>query len=181
MSPKNDLQLLYELRKENSASYQLIYQFYFPTISSFVRQNHGNHEDAEDIFQETIVVLLEKTRQPNFELTSSLKTYLYAIAKNLWFKRLRQSKLISVDDEQKLAAMQMEQETFSVEIKPEPTIEDKIHQLLDKITIHCKGILKDLFFSKEPIENLMKKMGWKNKHTADNQKYKCIQQMKKEI
>jgi len=30
------------------------------------------------------------------------------------------------------------------------------------------------------MESLMIQMGWKNKHTADNQKYKCVQQVKKE-
>jgi hypothetical protein len=32
-----------------------------------------------------------------------------------------------------------------------------------------------------PLEQLMKKMGWKNKHTASNQKYKCIQMLKKQV
>jgi hypothetical protein len=30
------------------------------------------------------------------------------------------------------------------------------------------------------MDSLMVKMGWKNKHTAANQKYKCMEQVKKE-
>jgi hypothetical protein len=47
-----------------------------------------------------------------------------------------------------------------------------------KITRHCQNILKALFFYEVPMDNLMVKMGWKNKHTASNQKHKCIQQIK---
>jgi hypothetical protein len=30
------------------------------------------------------------------------------------------------------------------------------------------------------MSSLMQKMGWKNKHTAANQQYKCLQQVKKQ-
>src|SRR5688572_17798720 len=88
--------ILEQLRIGHNAAFQLLYKFYFPSIDSYVRQNMGNKEDAEDIFQEAIMVLLQKVRQPDFALTSALKTYLYAIAKNLWLKRLRSNRRISV-------------------------------------------------------------------------------------
>ena len=90
--------LLVQLKTGDNASFQLLYKFYFPSVASYVKQNMGNTEDAEDIFQEAILVLLQKVRQPDFILTSALKTYLYAIAKNLWLKRLRKNKLILVGE-----------------------------------------------------------------------------------
>lgn len=114
--------------------------------------------------------------QGDFVLTSSLKTYLFAIAKNLWLKRLRDNKLLPVAD---LEKYQQETETFFVETHPEKTKEDKLNSWLSKITANCQRILKAIFFYNEPIDSLMKKLGWKNKHTAANQQYKCIQQVKK--
>jgi RNA polymerase sigma factor (sigma-70 family) len=90
MKSISDELLLNRLRAEENASFELLYAFYFPAIAAFVVQNRGSHADAEDIFQEAVMVLLEKVRQPNFELTSSLKTYLFAIAKYTWLKRLRE-------------------------------------------------------------------------------------------
>jgi RNA polymerase sigma factor (sigma-70 family) len=177
MQPETDNVLLEQLKTEDNASFQVLYKFYFPAVASFVRQNTGNSADAEDIFQETIMVLLQKVRQPDFVLTSTLKTYLCAIAKNLWLKRLRDNKLISVDE---FESYQIESETFSIEIHPEKTNEQKLIFWLTKITRNCQDILKALFYYKEPMESIMKKMGWKNKHTAANQQYKCIQQVKKE-
>jgi RNA polymerase sigma factor (sigma-70 family) len=169
--------LLEQLRNEDSASFQLLYKFYFPSVAAYVKQNMGNIEDAEDIFQEAILVLLQKVRHPDFILTSALKTYLYAIAKNLWLKRLGKNKIILAGE---LVDDLIESETFSVEIKPEKTKEEKIAHWLTKITANCQRILKAIFYYQEPIASVMKKMRWKNKHTAANQQYKCIQQVKKE-
>jgi RNA polymerase sigma factor (sigma-70 family) len=171
-----DNSLIEKLKGKDNASFEILYKFYFPAISSFVRQNMGNTEDAEDIFQETIIVLLQKVRQPGFALKSSLKTYIFSISRNLWLKRLRDNRLISVDD---FETHLVQGEPFEVELLPEKTKEEKLTSWLSEITEHCQRILKAIFFYNEPMVNLMQKMGWKNKHTAANQQYKCIQQIKK--
>jgi RNA polymerase sigma factor (sigma-70 family) len=178
MQALSDKTLLVQLRNEKSSSFELLYTFYFPSIASYIKQNQGNKEDAEDVFQEAIMVLLQKLRQNDFVLTSSLKTYLYAIAKNLWLKRLRDNKLIIVENA--LEFENQETDTPIFELYPEKTTQEKVENWLHKITSHCQHILKAIFFYNESMDSLMNKMGWKNKHTAANQKYKCIEQIKKE-
>lgn len=172
-----DNTLLEKLKAEDNASFQVLYKFYFPPVSSYVRKNMGNTSDAEDIFQEAIIVLLEKVRHPDFVLTSSLKTYVYSIAKNLWLKRLRDNKLITVNEFEKY---QHESETFSIELVTEKTKAEKVNSWITKITINCQRILKAIFYYRESMDSVMEKMKWKNKHVAANQQYKCIQQLKKE-
>jgi RNA polymerase sigma factor (sigma-70 family) len=177
MQTISDNTLLDQLKNEDNASFEILYKFYYPSIEAHITQNFGSTEDAEDIFQEAIIVLLQKVRQGNFVLTSSLKTYLFAIARNLWLTRLRDNKSIPVDN---FDVYQQETETYPFELQPEPTKEEKVTSWLTKITENCQRILKAIFFYKEPMGSLMQKMGWKNKHTAANQQYKCIQQVKKQ-
>jgi RNA polymerase sigma factor (sigma-70 family) len=177
MQTISDNTLLDNLKNEDNASFEVLYKFYFPSIAAHIAQNFGNAEDAEDIFQEAIIVLLQKIRQENFVLTSSLKTYLFAIARNLWLKRLRDNKSNSIHN---FNNYQQETATFDFELQPGPTKEEKITSWLTKITENCQRILIAIFFYKEPMSSLMQKMGWKNKHTAANQQYKCIQQVKKQ-
>ena len=173
-----DNTLLDQLKAEESSSFELLYKFYFPSIASYIIGNSGNKEDAEDIFQEAIIVVLQKVRQPDFVLTSSFKTYLYAVAKHLWLKRLRDNKINIIDNGLSLTVYETETEAF--ELEAEKSKEEKIDNWLQKITRNCQNILKALFFYEEPMSSLMVKMGWKNKHTASNQKHKCIQQIKNE-
>ncbi|HZG01661.1 MAG TPA: sigma-70 family RNA polymerase sigma factor [Chitinophagales bacterium] len=177
MQTISDRALLENLRNEDNASFEVLYKFYFPSVAAHITQNFGSTEDAEDIFQEAIMVLLQKVRQTDFVLTSSLKTYLFAIAKNLWLKRLRDNKLVPVND---LEKFQRTGEPSAFELQPEQTKEEKLASWLTRITENCQRILKAIFFYNEPVGSLMQKMGWKNKHTAANQRYKCLQQIKKQ-
>ena len=168
--------LLHQLKTGDSSSFEIIYKLYFTSIAFYILNTHGSEEDAEDVFQEAIIVLLQKLREPHFVLTCSLKTYLFAIAKNIWFKRLRNNKFIFVD----LEKYQHETEPFSAEPEPEVSNTEKLKSWFQNLTENCKRILKAIFFLQEPMDSLMQKMGWKNKHTAHNQKYKCIQQIKRQ-
>lgn len=174
MQTTSDSILLDKLITEDSSSFELLYKFYFPSVASYIKQNQGNNEDAQDIFQEAIIVLLQKVRTPDFVLTSSLKTYLYAISRNLWLKRLRDNKIKFVE----INDFDCEMEQF--EIEQEKSNDEKVNSWLTRITENCQRILKAIFYYQEPMSSLMQKMGWKNKHTAANQQYKCIQQVKRE-
>ena len=172
-----DHTLLENLKNGDNASFELLYKFYFPSIAAYINQNCGSTEDAEDIFQEAIIALFQKVQQTDLVLTASLKTYVFAIAKNLWLKKLRDQKRMPAGSP---ATEDDQSETFSFELHPEPSGEEKITSWLSRITHNCQRILKALFFYREPMASLMQKMGWKNKHTAANQQYKCLQQVRKE-
>ena len=56
---------------------------------------------------------------------------------------------------------------------------DKLQNLLHKITKHCQGLIHDMFFKEKTVEEIQKNYGYTNKHTLQNQKYKCVEQIKK--
>ncbi|MBP6432217.1 MAG: sigma-70 family RNA polymerase sigma factor [Ferruginibacter sp.] len=69
----------------------------FNPVKKYVLANSGTTEDAEDIFQDTLVILYKKTKDSSFQLNSALATYLMGIAKNLWHQELRRkSKLTGI-------------------------------------------------------------------------------------
>lgn len=175
MPKLSDDNLLCQLKNEENTAFNHLYDNCFPSVAKYVMQNSGNGQDAEDIFQEAVIVLLGKIRQPKFLLTSSLKTYLFSISKNLWLKKLRDSRSVTIAaDEQYLYDLPTDDNETACRN------ENKLLHWLQKITANCQKILKAIFYFNEPIDSLMTKMGWKNKHTATNQKYKCIEQIRRE-
>lgn len=178
MKPSVDQSLLEKLKSESNSSFELLYQRCFPAVSAYIQQNNGTSQDAEDIFQEAVIVLLRRIREPSFVLISSLNTYMYAIAKNLWLKNLRDNKSICIRNEN-ISTLYEDLVNDNSELMLQNLQESKVENWLSKITKHCRRILKALFFDKVPMILLMPIMGWKNKHTASNQKYKCLQQLRK--
>jgi len=167
------------LKKRNNAAYDLLYTFYYPTIEHFVKRNSGTSADAKDIFQETIIVLLDKVPKKDFILTSSIKTYIFAVASNLWLKWLRQAKKMTVlEDEFELEDMSLAEWEQKEENLSERNV---IQRVFHKISRHCLIFLTKTFLTGATREKLVEEMGYRNTHTFDNQKYKCLEQARKTI
>ena len=91
MKNQTDRDTFLSLKANDNNAYEILYKFYYPSVKHFIIKNNGSIDDAKDIFQETLCVLLEKVSKDDFNLTSSLKTYIFAISSNLWLKRLREA------------------------------------------------------------------------------------------
>ena len=169
-------ELLNDLKGESNYAFGQLYKEYFGMVQHFVTNNNGRKDDADDIFQDTMMVLVEKLRQDNFQLTASLKTYIMAISKNLWLKRLRtayrETEFTDEHDNQFF-------EDINLAIEKEKTYADKLQTYLHKITKHCQGLIHDMFFKEKAIEQIQKEYGYSTKHNAQNQKHKCVSQIKK--
>jgi len=61
-----------------------IYSSFFPVALKFVKSRGGGKEDAFDIFQEAVVVILQRVRKSPLELDCLFGTYLQSVIKVLW-------------------------------------------------------------------------------------------------
>ena len=167
-----------DLRHQHRCAFELLYSSYYPDIERFILANHGTIEDARDIFQETLVVLNKNIAREDFQLTSSLKTYLYAISKNLWLKSLRDNKPLDSFDVDKKEYGKLSDTTEQDKENEARTIH-YIENLIAKVPAHCQKIIQYVFYQNIPVDKVAQKMGYQNNHTASNVKYKCLRQMKK--
>ena len=161
----------------NGKALDKVYQDYFPVVNIFIQKNKGTKEDAEDIFQEAMMILVEKLKQDDFILTASLKTYVMAISKNLWFKHLRDSKKNATSELTDIHSPVVMDE-ISLAIEQEKSYLDRLNAYLSKVSSHCKTILEMFYFEKKTIDEIQKHFGYTTKHNAQNQKYKCVEQVK---
>lgn len=170
-----DEKILAGIQQNEAAAFKILYKFYYPVVSSFVLKNNGSEADAEDVFQETMIVLLRKVPKDDFELTSSLKTYIFSIASNIWLKRLRdvsRQTNVLIDE---VAEEQSAKDVEAIEAEKQ----NLLHKALAAITNHCLTLIYHVFYTDKKREEIMAEMRYKNPHTFNNQKYKCLQQAKK--
>lgn len=168
--------ILFDLRGENNHAFGALYKEHFGNVRRFVLKNSGNAQDAEDLFQDTLLVFVGKVRQDDFQLTASTKTYLMAIAKHLWLKKMRGTALEVLFDEADNTSFY---EQLQSSIDQETTYWDKLQYYLSKITAHCSRLMHDMFFRNKSIEVIQQEYGYSTKHNAQNQKHKCIEQIRK--
>lgn len=152
-----------------------MYQAFFPALRKHVRANGGSKEDAEDVFQDTIVVIFRKLESPEFSLRSSFGTYVFAIGKRVWLHKIsRRSKRpqTSLED---AAILQSESPDLQVErTEKYRFFREKLKQLGEG----CQHVLK-LFFAGESMADIAKKMGFASEGYAKKRKFHCKQQLTK--
>ena len=177
-SPPPDDELVAGLRRRDNGAYALLYTFYYPAVERLVLRNSGTKAHAQDVFQETVLVLLAKVPTEDFTLTSSLKTYLLAIASNLWLKRLREARHVVRAELAELDhhGPPVEPVVFAGET---PTAPQQVRGLLARFSATCLALIQALFFRHKTIQEVTQENGYTSVHNAQNQKYKCLEQARR--
>ena len=140
-----------------------------PAVKQYIKDNNGTADDAQDIFQDALVVIFRNVHHEKFELKASIKTYLLAIVKNCWLQELRQRKKIPVgvvnDD---IAVMDASDEAgFNI-------AEAAFNLLGEK----CRQLLILFYFKKQSFKEIAASLSFVDEKTAKNKKYRCLQKAK---
>lgn len=173
----NEQALLKGLAQNDSKAVEALYKSHFGMIQHFVTNNNGSFDDARDIFQEAMILLYEKVQLEHFALTCQIKTYLFSVCKNLWFKRLQQMGKYSTPLSAQEESISVEEDLDQFEKKDAAfAIMDRA---LNSLGEPCKSLLEGYYLNKKGMQELASQFGYTNADNAKNQKYKCLMRLKK--
>lgn len=140
-----------------------------PAVKKHIVANSGTADDAEDIFQDALVILYKKAHAGNLLLTVPLKTWLLAVVKNCWLQELRRrNKLVSVPISYDVAAVEMDEE-------PGFVYATSAFNLLGE---KCRQLLILFYFNKKSFKEIATALAFSDEWVAKNQKYRCMQKAK---
>jgi len=119
MKKFSDEDIIRGLKRRDNEVIQFIYRENFKMVSNLIINNNGSDDDAEDIFQESLIILFRRLRdEPDFALDSTFSTYLYSVCRLIWLKKLRESKKLEVTE------LSQEMEEF-IEFEEPLPVQDK--------------------------------------------------------
>ncbi len=166
-------------KRDQDKAFSLLYDSYANTVYSLVHKNNGTETQAEDVFQDTLIVLHSKLRDKSFKLTCKLNTYIYSVARNLWFNQLRKSsKLAQIEDvdedfidisESSLQVLERTQET------------NVLNELIMKLGEGCQKVLKYFYFEEMKLKAIATELGYANESVAKTKKSKCLKQLREMV
>lgn len=125
-----------------------------------------------EIFNDGLVLLLEKTQQSDFQLSSKLSTYLTGICLNQWrnhSRKLSHKGRVELD-------LEIANTYAFVDYDPEK--EEKLQLLdtiLEKIQDRCKQLLRLFYFENKRMTEIANEMNFSSEKSAKTQKYKCME------
>jgi RNA polymerase sigma factor (sigma-70 family) len=174
----SDTDLLAAIRNKGTLdeAIRYIYQHYADTISSLIVNNSGNHQDAQDIFQETVVTFIETVQKDKFRGESSIKTFLVAIARNTWLNELKRRNR-SDHREEVYEKSRPEEEADIGHLISEREKKEQFRALLGKLGESCYKILTLFYYENLSMKEMLGHLPYENEQVVRNKKYKCLQQL----
>lgn len=175
-----DQQLLEKIKKGDDKGMLELYRLYRDSFIHWAQQNYKiDEEGAADVFQDAMVSLHNNiVKGKLFELSSSLKTYLYAIGKNIIRKKFNKMSVPSEQEEDIIA------DTLTTEIIDSIVLNERqqlVSSLLNNIGDPCRTILRLFYFKGFSMESIAQRMEYKNENVAKTQKLRCISTLKKMV
>jgi RNA polymerase sigma factor (sigma-70 family) len=176
-SVPTDREVVLGILNNSADALNKLYTGHFPMILQFILNNNGDEEDAKDVYQEAIIILYNKIKSGDFELSSKLKTYIYSVCRRIWLKKLSQQskKSNNIDDFEDVIAVE-----FDVEQHEAKDLQfEKMGESLLNLGEPCKTIIQDFYINNLSMQDICEKFGYTNTDNAKTQKYKCLQRLKK--
>ncbi|MCK4920752.1 MAG: sigma-70 family RNA polymerase sigma factor [Bacteroidales bacterium] len=167
---KNSSEILTGIKEENSHVLYFVYQNFYPQVETFILIAHGSTFDAQDVFQDAMVVIYNKVKRTNFELKYSFGTYLFSVSKYIWFKELKRrqkenSYLEAMNDDQSIDS---DIEEAYIKMEKRKLILDHFMTLSPQYQR-----LLTLFFEKTPISEITKIMNYSSDQYTKNRRNYC--------
>lgn len=150
-----------------------LYRQSFPPVSRYISRQGGSAQDAEDVFQDALILLYEQATSGTLVLTASVSTYLLGISRNLWRHELRRRARLSQQEvTEELAARLGEDEEGPAE--PGFAVLDYVEQLGEK----CKSVLLSFYYFQQPLTQIAEQQGYGSVRSATVQKFKCLERLR---
>jgi len=163
-------------QQDNDKGFRYMYKEYLGMIQSVVMYNKGDAQDAEDIFQDALIVLYNQAKKNDFELRCTIKTYLYSICRNLWLKKLRKSsKMVELTETVTQFVTVDESQLKTLEVTEEKEI---VAKYLRQLSEGCQEILRYFYFERKKMSEIALLMGLANDQGAKNKKSMCMKKLR---
>ena len=152
----------------------------------FMNSMHFDEETNEDIYQDAIIIFIQKIREDNMLLVNTrIQTYLNSICRNQVLIRLKKKNkpiLMGEDWEKDYSDSYTDWFEEQEEVKHE-----RIKIIMEELEIMnergkvCYELLRKVFFENKTMEAVASLMNYTNADNAKNQSYRCRERLKSQV
>lgn len=175
----SDAEILTRIREGHPQGLTALYEGYRTEfIHWMMKFSRCDQDDAKEFYQAAVLIVYDNVCQGKLEnLKSTLKTYLFGIGKNLAWNRYRQEVR-----KQKAGA----EFYLDAHVAGEPGEDDEpmdhleiVKQCFQRLGDPCHSLLEMHYYQKKSMEEIALRLNYKNTDSAKNQKYKCMERLRK--
>jgi len=174
----SDQELLQLIRSGSGmdAAVRMLYGSYFDFLGIYVQQHSGSDADAEDVFQEVIVAFIDLVQRDKFRGESSIKTFLFALNRNIWLNELKKRKRAAARE----TKYEREQSTEDPGVAHYIGAREGRQQLMEvigRLGSVCQQILLAYYYEGLSMKQILEQLKYENEQVVRNKKHKCMKKL----
>ncbi len=162
------------LKGEDNQALEYLYKIVLPKIRSYIVNNNGNKEEADDIFQDVVISLYRKIKTNEIAELDNIEGYIYLSCKNLWINRINKLNRRS---------------SLDTTLEFEETSNNALHSMIDnekksafksliaQVGERCKELLYNVIYNQLNMDEIAEKMSFANANAAKTHHYRCKQKL----
>ncbi|WP_028979734.1 RNA polymerase sigma factor [Sporocytophaga myxococcoides] len=171
----NDKEILKAIRTgDNESVLSNLYKDVLPHIKKYITNNSGSHEDAKDIFQDTVVIFYNQVKLNKFDERKEIGAFMFSVARNLWInKAKRDNRLVNTTEFD-------DSEEEGTDVLADMITAEKakaIEDIMDRVGEECKKLLMYTIYDKISLKEIAVKMGYSSDQVAKTYSYRCRQKL----
>ena len=123
--------------------------------------------------------MLEKFYYSDLNLTSSVSAYLYGISENLWYEQLRKKKKSVISND--IFGNEIIEDLVFVNNENQPDIYKDVCKTIEGMGSNCQKLIQYYYYEKKNWNEIAILLGYSSAASARNQKYKCLERIRKNL
>ena len=182
-----DSQLLFGILQNDERAWRHICQEMKPGFISIIRSSvstaNVSIDDIEDIFQESLIVLMQKAKGGvlSFSREGALFSYITQIGKLTACNLLRKKRFSTTSD----SAVTFSANLHNIAEEADIAIDEKqqaqndfLDRVLGLLPAECRALLKYFYWNHRPMDEIASILGMRNADSAKTKKSKCMNKAK---
>jgi DNA-directed RNA polymerase specialized sigma24 family protein len=155
---------------EREAFFIGLYKKAFPAVARYVNRMGGSFDQAQDVFQDALVIYYEKVQASANNISVSEKAYLLGIAKHLWSQAYKVNR----------KNQPLEDTDVQAEPNEQPST-NKLMHYLETAGQKCMELLKAYYYDHLPVADVATLFGYTGIRSATVAKYKCLEKVRDKV
>lgn len=178
----SDEELIQMIRGKTMQSQAInqLYEQHYGMLEQMILQNSGSHDDAADMIQESMLVLVQMIIKDKFRGESSIKSILYSIAKNKWITEIRKKSSSQIRNEKFHTDAEQSTPDITEAIAKQEDL-NYIIKLFDQLGETCRKILLLFYFEDYSMAEICKRLEFSSEQVLRNKKYKCLKSLNESV
>ena len=145
------------LANNNSAIIQSIYKKFVPKVVSYIRNNSGDEDQAQDVVQEIMILLFNQAKANKLQLSCPFDAYFFLLCKRKWLNELKKASNKGVTIDEDFTSNNEPTEEMVTQTEAFEEKQQLFDAMFQKLGDKCQELLK-LSFTINSMEEVAEKL-----------------------